>query len=289
MSIVDPVLSFLSNQQIFNIIIALIILGVGYFIALLIRRTVFKVGARFYAKNIAGFVSKIVYYLILLIALSTALGYLGVELTGLVIAGGFAGIIVGVALQPLLASFFAGLYVMAERVIQQGEIVSIGNIMGEVVEVSLMFTRIRTFDGVMVTMPNSQLLSTSIQNYSKAVARRLEFTVSIAYSEDAEKAYKVIKETVDNHPYVLAEPAPDIYVSNLGDSGVVITVRVWVPRTLAYPVVKDLLWKIKKSLDEAGISIPFPQLDVWIKTPVTLRHEEGAVKPYKPGKNLSNS
>jgi len=274
MSIVDPVLSFLSNHQIFNIIIALIILGVGYFIALLIRRTVFKVGARFYAKNIAGFVSKIVYYLILLIALSTALGYLGVELTGLVIAGGFAGIIVGVALQPLLASFFAGLYVMAERVIQQGEIVSIGNIMGEVVEVSLMFTRIRTFDGVMVTMPNSQLLSTSIQNYSKAVARRLEFTVSIAYSEDAEKAYKVIKETVDNHPYVLAEPAPDIYVSNLGDSGVVITVRVWVPRTLAYPVVKDLLWKIKKSLDEAGISIPFPQLDVWIKTPVTLKKED---------------
>lgn len=274
MSIVDPVLSFLSNQQIFNIIIALIILGVGYFIALLIRRTVFKVGARFYAKNIAGFVSKIVYYLILLIALSTALGYLGVELTGLVIAGGFAGIIVGVALQPLLASFFAGLYVMAERVIQQGEIVSIGNIMGEVVEVSLMFTRIRTFDGVMVTMPNSQLLSTSIQNYSKAVARRLEFTVSIAYSEDAEKAYKVIKETADNHPYVLAEPAPDIYVSNLGDSGVVITVRVWVPRTLAYPVVKDLLWKIKKSLDEAGISIPFPQLDVWIKTPVTLKKED---------------
>ncbi|MCC5990363.1 MAG: mechanosensitive ion channel family protein [Thermosphaera sp.] len=275
MSLLEPVLGFLNNPQLLSIVIALIIFSIGYFVALVIRRIVFKIGIRFYARNIASIVSKIIYYVILLIALSTALGYLGVELTGLIIAGGFAGIIVGVALQPLMASFFAGLYVMAERIIQQGEVVSIGNTMGEVVEVSLMFTKIRTFDGVLVTMPNSQLLSTVIQNYSKAVARRLEFTVSIAYSEDAEKAYSVIKDAVDNHPYVLADPAPDIFVSKLGDSGVVITVRVWVPRTLVYPVTKDLLWKIKKSLDQAGVSIPFPQLDVWIKTPVTLKKEEG--------------
>ncbi|ADG91669.1 mechanosensitive ion channel family protein [Thermosphaera aggregans] len=276
MSLLEPVLGFLNNPQLLSIIIALIIFSIGYFVALVIRRIVFKIGIRFYARNIASIVSKIIYYVVLLIALSTALGYLGVELTGLIIAGGFAGIIVGVALQPLMASFFAGLYVMAERVIQQGEVVSIGNTMGEVVEVSLMFTKIRTFDGVLVTMPNSQLLSTVIQNYSKAVARMLEFTVSIAYSEDAEKAYSVIKDAVDNHPYVLADPAPDIFVSKLGDSGVVITVRVWVPRTLVYPVTKDLLWKIKKSLDQAGVSIPFPQLDVWIKTPVTLKKEEGS-------------
>jgi small-conductance mechanosensitive channel len=276
MSLLEPVLGFLNNPQLLSIIIALIIFSTGYFVALVIRRIVFKIGIRFYARNIASIVSKIIYYVVLLIALSTALGYLGVELTGLIIAGGFAGIIVGVALQPLMASFFAGLYVMAERIIQQGEVVSIGNTMGEVVEVSLMFTKIRTFDGVLVTMPNSQLLSTVIQNYSKAVARRLEFTVSIAYSEDAEKAYSVIKDAVDNHPYVLADPAPDIFVSKLGDSGVVITVRVWVPRTLVYPVTKDLLWKIKKSLDQAGVSIPFPQLDVWIKTPVTLKKEEGS-------------
>ncbi|MFZ8791315.1 MAG: mechanosensitive ion channel family protein [Thermosphaera aggregans] len=276
MSLLEPVLGFLNNPQLLSIIIALIIFSIGYFVALVIRRVVFKVGIRFYARNIASIVSKIIYYVVLLIALSAALGYLGVELTGLIIAGGFAGIIVGVALQPLMASFFAGLYVMAERIIQQGEVVSVGNTMGEVVEVSLMFTKIRTFDGVLVTMPNSQLLSTVIQNYSKAVARRLEFTVSIAYSEDAEKAYSVIKDAVDNHPYVLADPAPDIFVSKLGDSGVVITVRVWVPRTLVYPVTKDLLWKIKKSLDQAGVSIPFPQLDVWIKTPVTLKKEEGS-------------
>ena len=276
MSLLEPVLGFLNNPQLLSIITALIIFSIGYFVALVVRRMVFKIGIRFYARNIASIVSKIIYYVILLIALSTALGYLGVELTGLIIAGGFAGIIVGVALQPLMASFFAGLYVMAERIIQQGEVVSIGNTMGEVVEVSLMFTKIRTFDGVLVTMPNSQLLSTVIQNYSKAVARRLEFTVSIAYSEDAEKAYSVIKDAVDNHPYVLADPAPDIFVSKLGDSGVVITVRVWVPRTLVYPVTKDLLWKIKKSLDQAGVSIPFPQLDVWIKTPVTLKKEEGS-------------
>ncbi|MEM4452861.1 MAG: mechanosensitive ion channel family protein, partial [Thermosphaera sp.] len=119
-------------------------------------------------------------------------------------------------------------------------------------------------------MPNSQLLSTVIQNLSKAVARRIEFNVSIAYKDDAEKAYKVIQQTIANHPYVLAEPPPDVFVSKLADSGVVITVRVWAPRQLVYPVTKDLLWRIKKSLDEAGITIPFPQLDVWIKTPVVL-------------------
>ncbi|MEM0506165.1 MAG: mechanosensitive ion channel family protein [Thermosphaera sp.] len=269
-SLAEPLLSFLRNPEAWRVIIAIAVFAVGYLIALIIRRTVFKISARFYAKNIASLVSRTMYYIILLIALSSALSYLGIELSGLIIAGGFAGIIVGVALQPLMASFFAGLYIMAERIIQPGEIVSIGNTMGEVIEVSLMFTKIRSFDGILVTMPNSQLLSTVIQNLSKAVARRIEFNVSIAYKDDAEKAYKVIQQTIANHPYVLAEPPPDVFVSKLADSGVVITVRVWAPRQLVYPVTKDLLWRIKKSLDEAGITIPFPQLDVWIKTPVVL-------------------
>ncbi|MEM2010062.1 MAG: mechanosensitive ion channel family protein [Thermosphaera sp.] len=269
-SLAEPLLSFLRNPEAWRVIIAIAVFAVGYLIALIIRRTVFKISARFYAKNIASLVSRTMYYIILLIALSSALSYLGIELSGLIIAGGFAGIIVGVALQPLMASFFAGLYIMAERIIQPGEIVSIGNTMGEVIEVSLMFTKIRSFDGILVTMPNSQLLSTVIQNLSKAVARRTEFNVSIAYKDDAEKAYKVIQQTIANHPYVLAEPPPDVFVSKLADSGVVITVRVWAPRQLVYPVTKDLLWRIKKSLDEAGITIPFPQLDVWIKTPVVL-------------------
>ncbi|MEM0378057.1 MAG: mechanosensitive ion channel family protein [Thermosphaera sp.] len=269
-SLAEPLLSFLRNPEAWRVIIAIAVFAVGYLIALIIRRTVFKISARFYAKNIASLVSRTMYYIILLIALSSALSYLGIELSGLIIAGGFAGIIVGVALQPLMASFFAGLYIMAERIIQPGEIVSIGNTTGEVIEVSLMFTKIRSFDGILVTMPNSQLLSTVIQNLSKAVARRIEFNVSIAYKDDAEKAYKVIQQTIANHPYVLAEPPPDVFVSKLADSGVVITVRVWAPRQLVYPVTKDLLWRIKKSLDEAGITIPFPQLDVWIKTPVVL-------------------
>ncbi|MEB3780867.1 MAG: mechanosensitive ion channel family protein, partial [Desulfurococcales archaeon] len=217
---------------------------------------------------------KILYYIILSLGILIAIGTLGVDLTTLVIAGGFAGIVVGLALQPLLSNLFTGLYLLGEKSVVPGDFVEVDGVMGTVVEMSVMSTRVRTLDGVLLRIPNNRIFDSRLYNYSRYPIRRLEFIASIAYKEDAEKAIEVIRDLVDKHPLVLLEPRPEVFVSNLGSSGVDISVRVWVPSSEWYEVTMDLLWKIKKVLTDAGIEIPFTQIDVWMRTPISLKKIE---------------
>jgi len=115
------------------------------------------------------------------------------------------------------------------------------------------------------------VFTTVIKNIGANVVRRLEFVVGIAYKEDAEKAIEIIKNVVNEHPFVLANPEPEVFVSNLGESSVDITVRAWTPTSEWMNVRKELLWKIKKAITEAGIEIPFPQRDIWLRTPLEVR------------------
>jgi len=261
----------ISRDLLTRLLIAVVILVVGYFMARLITRIVGRVLYKIYPRQITILVSRIIYYVLLFIVIVMFLGSLGVDVSGLVIAGGFAGLIVGVALQPILSNVFAGLYILAEKAVRPGDAVEVSGVSGEVVALSIMFTKIRTWDGVFVTVPNNALLSTVLKNYSRVPIRRVDFTVSIAYKEDAGKAYQVIKGVLDKYPYTLVQPAPDIFVSSLGDSGVNIAVRAWVPRQYYLQALKDLPQLVKKAIQDAGIEIPFPQVDVWFRTPLQVR------------------
>ncbi len=260
------------GEILYKVIVFIIILAIGVTISIIIRRAFLKFLLARMSRAIASNLSRALYYILVFIVVVAAFGVIGIDLTGFIIAGGFAGIVVGVALQPLLSNLFAGLYLMFEKVISVGEFVEVGGNAGEVTEVSLFFTRIRTFDGIIINVANTQIISGVTKNFSKAVARRIEFKLSIAYREDAEKAYRILKDILDQHPYVLVNPPPDIFVSNLGQSGVDITVRVWTPPQVAYDATKDLLWRMKKALSEAGIEIPFPQVDVWFRNTLNLEH-----------------
>ncbi|WP_276814836.1 mechanosensitive ion channel family protein [Desulfurococcus amylolyticus] len=260
----------LSRDLALRVFIALIILAVGYVVVKIITRITSRILLKLYPRQITIIVLRIIYYSLLFILIVLFLTSLGIDVSGLMLAGGFAGLVVGVALQPVLANVFAGLYIMAEKVVQPGNAVEVGSVSGEVISLSIMFTRIMTWDGIIVTVPNNLLLSSMLKNYSKTMARRIEITVPIAYGEDIEKAYKVIREVVDKYPYTLVEPSPDIFVSSAGDNGLIVTIRAWVPRQYYYQAVKDLPWLIVKAVSNAGIEIPFPQLSIWFKTPLNL-------------------
>ncbi len=249
----------------------ILIIAVGIPVAYIVKRISYKALVRFLPKEIAGAVSRIIYYALVVAVVVSGFGTMGVDLTGIVIAGGIMGIILGFALQSITANMVSGLFIFWERPLKPGDVVEIGSVIGRVVDISIMSTKIMGFDGVLVRIPNAKVFDSVIRNYIVAVARRLEFKASIAYHEDAEKAIAVIAEVLDKHPMVLVEPQPDIFVSNLGDSGVEITVRCWVPTSEWYPTLKDLLWKIKKALSDAGIEIPFPQNDVWFRSPLEVR------------------
>ncbi|MEM4613505.1 MAG: mechanosensitive ion channel family protein [Ignisphaera sp.] len=272
MELVDVIRNLLlqGSGMLYKIFVFIAILAVGIAISVMIRRAFLKFLSARVSKAIASNLSRALYYTLLFIVVVVALGTIGIDLTGFIIAGGFAGIVVGVALQPVLSNLFAGLYLMIEKTINVGEVVEIGGNAGEVTEVSPIFTRIRTFDGFVVSVANSQIITGITKNFSKAVARRIEFKLGIAYREDAEKVYRILKNILDEHPYVLVNPPPDIFVSNLGQSSMDVTVRVWTPPPLAYEATKDLLWRMRKALGEAGIEIPFTQIDVWFRSTLNI-------------------
>ncbi|MCS7121507.1 MAG: mechanosensitive ion channel family protein [Archaeoglobaceae archaeon] len=211
------------------------------------------------SKDQLELILKVTYYSIVLIAVVSILPILGISLTGLLVAGGITGIILGFASQNVVSNFISGLFLLAEKPIKIGDQVTIEGVSGFVEDVRVMSTIIRTYDGLYVRIPNQRVFTSNITNLVANVARRFEYTVSISYSDDAEKAINIIKEIVEENPFVLKNPEPQVFVNNLGENGVDLVVRIWVPVTELSNVRVSLLWKIKKALEDNGIEIPFPQ------------------------------
>ena len=254
-----------------RVLIALAVFFTGIFISLLIRRIIYRVSIKFMPKDISSILSKVVYYVLVIIVVISTFGVLGVDLTGFIIAGGILGIILGFALQSITSNFVSGLFLFWERPLKIGDLVEIDGQIGRVVDISIISTKIVGLDGVLIRIPNEKIFQAIINNPSKTIARRIDFVVGISYRSDAEKAYNVIRDIVLKHPFVLVYPEPEIFVEELGDSSVNIRVRVWAPTSEWYNVRKELLWKIKKALDQAGIEIPYPQHDLWFRSPLEIR------------------
>ena len=216
--------------------------------------------------------TKVVYYGIIIIAVLAVLPTLGINPSGLLVAGGIAGIVIGIASQSVVSNLISGLFLIIERPMKIGQAVNIAGIAGVVEDIRIISTTLRTFEGLYVRIPNEKVFTTNITNYVEYVARRLEYIVGIRYSDDADKAIGIIQNLHEEHPLTLKSPTPDIFVDNLGDNAVNIIVRIWVPSTEWYGVKKELLWKIKRALEDEGIEIAFPQRTVWFAN--ELRKQE---------------
>jgi len=207
---------------------------------------------------------KVVYYAIIIIGVLAVLPGLGIEPSGLLVAGGVVGLAVGFASQTVVSNLLSGLLLMIERPLAIGSPVDIEGTSGFVEDIRIISTTIRTWDGLSVRVPNGKVFTSTITNFSAYAARRFEYVIGVRYSDDAEKALQIINRLVDEHPFALKNPAPQVFVDNLGDSSVNIIARIWGPMSDWFTVKADLLWKIKKALEEEGIEIPFPQRVVWL-------------------------
>lgn len=246
-----------------DILIVLIILLIFALFARIITLNLKKALADRMRKSELELLLKIVYYGILLVALIIAFPMLSIDLSGLLVAGGFGALIIGFASQSVVTNLVSGLFLIVERPIKIGDQVYIDGIEGYVEDIRVLSTIIRGYDGVYMRVPNEKVFTSTIRNYVSDVARRFEYSISIAYSADAERALKVIIGVIESHPFVLKNPAPVVFVDQLGDNGVVIVARIWVPSTEWFSVRSELLLKIKMALDREGIEIPFPQRVIW--------------------------
>jgi len=224
-------------------------------------------------RNVLDIILKVVYYGIITIAVISVLPQIGINLSGLLVAGGIVGLTIGFASQSVVSNLVSGLFLMMERPIRIGDQIRIGDVMGFVEDVHILSTVVRTYDGVYIRIPNEKVFTSNIMNFVANVARRFEYVIGIRYSDDAQKATEIIKKVIEEHPFALKHPAPEIFVNELGDSSVNIVVRIWAPSAVWYSVKMELLWKIKVALENEGIEIPFPQRVIWF-----ANKPEGGVK-----------
>jgi small-conductance mechanosensitive channel len=274
-----------TEVSLLNIAITALIIVVGFGLAKFLRAVVTKyIGSRLPAESRTN-ISKLVYYGVIAIALLSALGSSGVDLSGILVAGGIAGIVIGFATQSLFSNLISGIFLQVDKPMKAGDPVlltgKLPDVAGVVIETTPLSTRLRMFDGTYVRLPNTEVFSSEIRNFSGAAARRVEFSVGIAYNENTERAIALIRKTLEDLPLVLVEPPPDVYVDNLGDSSVNITVWCWVPFSEWFSMKMLLVEQIKTTFDRNGVEIPFPQRVVHVinqkipaaeKVPQSIRH-----------------
>lgn len=199
---------------------------------------------------------------VLIIGILIALSQIGISLGPLLAGMGLVGFIVGFALQDTLSNFAAGMLILVYRPFDVDDVIEAGGVSGKVSKMSLVNTTFLTFDNQTIIVPNSKIWGDVIKNVTAQTMRRIDLVFGIAYSDDIEKAEKVMAEVVAAHPAVLKDPATNIRLHELGESSVNFIVRPWVNRDDYWETYWDLQRAMKMRFDEEGISIPFPQRDV---------------------------
>ncbi len=248
-----------------NIIAALLIVWVGQWIAKLIARATRRLMARHNIDpTLVNFTGSLVYYAGLTFAVIAALNRLGVQTASLIAVLGAAGLAIGLALQGSLSNFAAGVLMIIFRPFTVGDFIEGGGTLGTVESIQLFTTPLITPENAMVIVPNAKHGGDNITNFTARPIRRVETLEGISYSDNIEQARQAILDEIAQDKRILVDPAPMVSVTELADSSVNLQVWVWAQTPDFLAVKLALPEKIKTRLDAEGISIPFPQQEVYM-------------------------
>jgi small conductance mechanosensitive channel len=246
--------------------VALAIFIIGKWIAGIITRAVQRImGKAGMDAMLARFLGNILYAVLLVAVIIAAVDQLGVNTTSLLAVFGAAGLAVGLALQNSLSNFSAGVMLIIFRPFKVGDFIEAAGVTGVVEEVQIFNTLLKTPDNREIIVPNGQIYSGTITNFSARDTRRIDLVFGIGYDDDIKKAKQLIEQIMTADDRILKEPAAAVALGELADSSVNINVRPWVKSENYWPVRADLLENVKAAFDANGISIPFPQRDVHMK------------------------
>jgi len=185
------------------------------------------------------------------------------DLTALFGAAGVVGIVIGVASQTSIGNIISGLFLVGEKSFELGDVVRVGDKTGTVYSIDLLSIKVKTFDNLLIRIPNQTVISTELTNITKFPIRRLDFQIGVAYKEDLKKVKSVLESVVRNNPLCLEEPEPVIIFQAFGASSIDITLGVWFEKTNYLAVKNSVFIEIKEAFDREGIEIPFPHVSVY--------------------------
>tara|TARA_R110002096_G_scaffold306536_1_gene501183 strand:- start:264 stop:1085 length:822 start_codon:yes stop_codon:yes gene_type:complete len=246
-----------------NIAFAIMILIIGRIIAKIIIALLGKLMRRAKMEDILiNFILSITNGLLMLFIIVAAIDRLGVNTTSLVAIVGAAGLAIGLALQGSLQNFAAGVMLIIFHPFKNGDFIEAAGTTGTVEKIAIFSTILKTPDNKEVIVPNGDIYSGTITNYSARPTRRVDMEFGIGYDDDIQKARTTIQSILEDDSRILKDPAPQIVVFALADSSVNLAVRPWVNSSDYWAVKCDITEKVKVTFDAKGISIPYPQLDV---------------------------
>ncbi|HGO5815895.1 TPA: mechanosensitive ion channel family protein [Mannheimia haemolytica] len=250
-----------------KILLAIAIFIVGKFLARLISRLLGKAALKSTKDEmLQSFIVSISYFLLLLIVVIASLSQIGINTSSLVALIGAAGLAIGLSLQNSLQNFAAGVMLLIFKPFRKGDLIETGGMTGVVEQMGLLVLELRTGDNKTVLLPNGKVFSDSIVNYSNNPTRRIDFTFDISYESNIKQAKEIIEGILDNNVYVLKDPKPVVAVGALAANSVQLVVRPWVQTTNYWAAYWDIIEQVKLAFDNAGVAIPYNQMELHIKS-----------------------
>ncbi len=249
-----------------TIVTAIIIFVAGFLLSKLIIKLMQKGMKRnVIDKTVSRFMYSLVRIVLYVLLATVVLAVLGVPMSSIVAVVGTAGVAIGLALQNSLSNAAGGFNILFTKPFKIGDFICAEDEEGTVEAINIWFTQILTIDNKTVFIPNGQLVSSKIINYTACDKRRVDMIFQISYDADFTKARDVLRSITDAHPKILSEPKTDIRMYSHSDSAIEIVCRPWVNTGDYWDVYFDLNEQVKEAFDENGIEIPYNQLDVHVK------------------------
>lgn len=228
------------------------------FLARALRRSRLRGAAGDFTVSVARVLLWVVYALALLTAL-------GVPTTGLLAMLSAFALAISLALQNTFSNVAAGIILVMTKPFAEGDYVALGDIAGEVETITVFNTKLKTPDNKVIVLPNGTVAAGNIVNYSAKAARRLALDFSVGYGADMAKVREAVLSHAAEYALILTDPTPAVVVTDLGESALAVSLRVWVPTDAYWRVKFELAEGLYNALTAAGIAIPYPQLDVHLK------------------------
>jgi small-conductance mechanosensitive channel len=272
--------SIWSIIQFFTFIFLLFYLS-GKFNKLLVNKILSRYNLDIGIRQSIGTITR---YIILVLGLYIIIDSSGIELDSITVLFGALGVGIGFGLQNIVNNFISGLIILFERPIKVGDRIEVGEVNGDVVEISARSTTVITNDNISIIIPNSEFISSRVINWSHNDRKiRFRFPVGVSYKEDPERVRSILLEVLNANDGVLKNPAPDVWFDEFGDSSLNFNLMVWTMKYVQRPkqLKSQLYYEIFAKFKEHNIEIPFPQRDLHVKSgelPVLMRKENGLTK-----------
>lgn len=211
---------------------------------------------------VASFVGSVVRGLVMLVAGVSAVAQMQINISSLIAALGAAGLTASFALQGSLSNFVSGMQIIFTRPFKMGDYLSFEGHEGTVKRIEMLYTILATFDNKEIVVPNSKMTSSIVVNFTSNGTRRLDLSYGVSYQTDVPLAKSLLKELAEGDSRVLREPTPIIAVGDWKDSSITLVMKLWCRQEDYWSLYFSMQEKVRESFDGAGVSIPFPQLDV---------------------------